>query len=153
MYMQKIMPGDHPYCRCLFYSANALARATTRIAEEAFGATGLAPSVAYVLMSVLREPGVSPGRLAGIMMLDASTVTRLLERLERKRLVRRQARGRAVAVFPTPAGEALRSTLAGCAKQVMERFGRVLGRRTTGLTADVFEAAVAMGGETTRRKP
>jgi DNA-binding MarR family transcriptional regulator len=146
MYKQKTVPSDHPYCRCLFYSANALARASTRLAEEAFGATGLAPSAAYVLMSVLREPGVSPGRLAGIMMLDASTVTRLLERLEKKRLVRRRARGRAVAVYPTAAAEALRPTLAGCAEQVTKRFARLLGRRATGLAADVFEAAVVMSG-------
>jgi DNA-binding MarR family transcriptional regulator len=136
----------HPYCRCLFYSANALARATTRVAEDAFAPTGLAPSVAYVLMSVLREPGVSPGRLAGIMMLDASTVTRLLERLERRRLVRRSARGRAVAVFPTPEAEALRGVLARCAKLALERFSRLLGRRMPGLTRDVFAAAVEMGG-------
>jgi DNA-binding MarR family transcriptional regulator len=141
----------HPYCRCLFYSANALARAATRVAQDAFAPTALAPSAAYVLMSVLREPGISPGRLAEIMMLDASTVTRLLERLERKRLVRRRAHGRAVAVFPTAEAEEVRSTLARCAKQSFERFSKLLGRRMAGLTADVFEAALVMGGKAVGR--
>jgi len=146
MYKHRMTTRSHPYCRCLFYSANALARATTRVAEEAFAATGLAPSAAYVLMTVLREPGTSPGHIADVMMLDRSTVTRLLERLERKGLVRRRARGRAVAVFPTPSAAALGETLAACARQAYERFGRKLGRGMPGLTADVFDAAKAMEG-------
>jgi hypothetical protein len=50
-----------------------------------------------------------------------------------------------VSVFPTSAAEALRSRLAGCGKQVMDRFGRLLGRRLDVLTAGVFDAAVVMG--------
>ena len=145
------MRTTHPYCRCLFYSANALARSTTRLAEEAFAPAGLAPSAAYGLMAVLREPAIGPGRIAEIMMLDASTVTRLLERLEGKRLVRRRARGRAVSVVPTPAAEALRTTLERCAKQAYERFGKLLGRQMSRLTAGVFEAAVVLEAETGRR--
>jgi DNA-binding MarR family transcriptional regulator len=69
--------------------------------------------VAYVLMIVLREPGTSPGHIAEVMMLDRSTVTRLLERLERQRLVRRRTRGRRVQVSPTPTGGALERTSKG----------------------------------------
>ena len=146
--MYKHMPSRrrHPYCRCLFYSANALARATTRVAEEAFAATGLAPSAAYVLMTVLREPGIGPGRIAKVMMLDRSTVTRVLERLQGKGLVRRQARGRAVEVFPTKAAEASRNALGASAREVYRRFGMLLGRDMPRLTANVFGAAVAMEG-------
>lgn len=137
---------SHPYCRCIFYSANALARATTRVAEEAFARTGLAPSAAYVLMTVLREPGVGPGRIAEVMMLDRSTVTRLLERLEAKGLIRRKTRGRSVEVSPTGAAEALREPLGACGRDAYQRFAKLLGRQMPRLTAEVFEAAVAMEG-------
>jgi DNA-binding MarR family transcriptional regulator len=148
MYKQTMRKAAHPYCRCLFYSANALARASTRVAGEAFAPAGLAPSVAYVLLTVLREPGTSPGHIAEVMMLDRSTVTRLLERLEGKGLVRRRARGRSVQVSPTPAARAQQGTLLGCARAAHERFLELVGRRLTGLTAGVFAAAVAMEGGT-----
>ena len=146
------MPStSHPYCRCLFYSANALARATTRVAEAAFAPTGLAPSSAYVLMTVLREAHTSPGRIAKVMMLDRSTVTRLVEGLERRGLVKRRARGRGVEVSSTAAGLALEEELGRCASEAYARFGKRLGRGMPKLTAQVFEAAAAMEGGEARR--
>ena len=134
----------HPFCRCLFYSASALARETTRLAEEAFAPSGLAPSVAYVLKSVLREPGVGPGRNPEIMMLDASTVTRLLDRLERRKLARRRARGRRVAAWPPAEAKALGATLERCAEELNRRLGKALGKDIQPLTAGVFDAALAV---------
>jgi DNA-binding MarR family transcriptional regulator len=151
MYNHRMTPETHPYCRCLFYSANALARATTRVAEQVFAPVGLAPSAAYVLMTVLREPGTSPGHIAEVMMLDRSTVTRLLERLEAKGLVRRKARGRAVEVSPTPAAGTLKRRLASCARTAAERFGKLVGQEMPRLTSDVFAAAVRMEGATPGR--
>lgn len=141
------MDDPHPYCRCMFYSANALARGTTRVAEEAFAPSGLAPSAAYVLMQVLGEPGIAPGRLAEIMMLDASTVTRVVERLERKGLLKRRTQGRRVRLMPTSAAEALRKTLSACAKEAFRRFGVLLGPRMERLTGQVFEAARVLDDE------
>jgi len=146
LYIQAVPSAAHPYCRCLFYSSNALARAATRVAEAAFAPTGLAPSSAYVLMTVLREPGTSPGRIAEVMMLDRSTVTRLVEGLEGRGLVKRQAHGRSVAVSPTPAGLALKTALGACGRDADARFRRLLGREASRLTADVFAAATAMEG-------
>lgn len=135
---------EHPYCRCLFYTSNALARATTRAAEQAFLPTGLAPSAAYVLLTVLREPGTSPGHVAQVMMLDRSTVTRLVEGLEKKGLVSRKAVGRAVEVSPTAAALHLRAKLQRCGRAVYQRFRRELGPRAGRLTDEVFAAALAM---------
>lgn len=143
------MPTDpHPYRRCLFYSSSALARAATRVAEEAFAPTGLAPSSAYVLMTALREPGTSPGRIAEVMMLDRSTVTRLVEGLERRGLVKRLARGRSVSVSPTPEAVGMKASLAACRRDSDARFRRLLGRGLPRLTADVFAAAAAVEGRT-----
>jgi hypothetical protein len=38
------------YCGCLYFSANALARAITRIAEEKFALIGLSPSHAFLVI-------------------------------------------------------------------------------------------------------
>ena len=148
--MYKHMPETHPYCRCLFYTSNALARVTTRVAAEAFAPTGLAPSAAYVLLSVLRDPGCGPGHVAEVMMLDRSTVTRLIEGLEKKGLVRRQARGRTVELSPTAAGLALEAQLKQCGRRAYERFQKLVGPDMARLTGRVFEAAQAMEGGSSR---
>jgi len=46
------------YCKCLLYSANALSRAITKMAEEEFSVVELAPSYAFVVMTVNSNPGL-----------------------------------------------------------------------------------------------
>lgn len=64
---------DHPHPHCLFFSTNALARALTRVVEDAFAPTGLAPSSAFTMMTVKRRPGIQPSEIATIMRLSPST--------------------------------------------------------------------------------
>ena len=134
-----------PYCRCLFYSANALARITTRLAEEAFSAVGLAPSYAFVLMTVNRIPGIQSGELARIMMLTPSTVTRLVEKLEERKLVRRHTEGRTTLVYPTPDSvaldEAIKTAWSGLYRKYIEILGEDAARQVTG---DVYKAALEL---------
>ena len=79
--------GKERYCGCLYYSANALSRMMTKMADEAFAKTGLAPSYAFMLMSINHKPGIHPKELSEHMQLTPSTVTRLLEKLEAKNLL------------------------------------------------------------------
>jgi DNA-binding MarR family transcriptional regulator len=116
-----------PYCTCLYFSASAFARAMTRLADEAFHPVGLAPSHALLLLSVNAEPGIQPGALARLMQLQPSTVTRLLEKLEAKKLVERKTDGRAARVYPTPAGLALNRPIQEAWHGLYERYGSVLG--------------------------
>ncbi|MBI4911771.1 MAG: MarR family transcriptional regulator [Acidobacteria bacterium] len=135
----------HPYCRCLFYSANALARGVTRLAEEAFAPSGLAPSLAFVLMSVNRHPGIQPKELARIMMLHPSTVTRLLEKLEGRGLLRRRSEGKAVFVHPSAAGKKVYPALQAAWRHTYARYVRVLGESVArDLTEGTYSAAVAL---------
>ncbi|MEZ4699184.1 MAG: MarR family transcriptional regulator [Rhodothermales bacterium] len=136
------------YCNCLYYSANAFARAMTRLAEDAFSAVGLAPSHALLLLAVNKEPGIQPGELARIMQLQPSTVTRLVEKLESKKLVERRSDGRASRVFPTEAALALDAPLREAWNALYVRYGDLLGQapaaelaaRLTEATARVEDA-------------
>ena len=84
----------HPFEHCLNFAAGALSRAMNRLAEEAFGRVGLSPSLAYLLIQISDRPGIPLGRVADVLMLDASTLTRLVEKLEAKGWVERRADGR-----------------------------------------------------------
>lgn len=94
----------HPFDHCLNFAAGALSRAMNRLAEEAFGRVGLSPSLAYLLIQISDRPGIPLGRVADVLMLDASTLTRLVEKLEAKGWVERRADGRGRLLFLTPAG-------------------------------------------------
>jgi DNA-binding MarR family transcriptional regulator len=137
--------SSHPFCRCLYYSANALARNITGLADMAFRRTGLAPSLGFVLISVIRKPGIQPSELADIMMLDPSTVTRMVEKLQGKGLVGREVQGRSTLITPTAAGRALMPDLEAALETLQADCRNHLGEEDlTALTAKVYEAALKL---------
>lgn len=135
---------DSRYCGCLYYSANALARAMTRMAEAAFAPTGLAPSYAFLLMTANWKPGIQPKDISHQMQLTPSTVTRLIEKLEVKGLLKRQSEGKNTLVFPTPAGVELHPKVEACWQQLYHNYVEILGEDVSQqLTTDIY-AAVKM---------
>lgn len=118
-----------PYCNCLFYSVNALARQVTKMAEETFAFTGLSPSYAFILMSVNKNPGILPGEIARIMQLTPSTITRLIEKLESKKLITREVSGKFSMVYPTKKSQALDATLHEAWQDLYRRYEKIIGER------------------------
>ena len=78
-----------PYCNCLYYSANALSRLMTRMADEEFALAGVSSSYAFLLMTVNGQPGIQPKEISQKMQLTPSTVTRLVEKMEARALLER----------------------------------------------------------------
>lgn len=137
-----------PYCRCLYYSANALARVMTSLADEAFATTGLPPSYAFVMMSVNGKPGIQPGEISAKMMLAPSTITRFIEKLEYRGLVKRQQEGKAIHVFPTTKGERIYPEIKAAWRQLKNRYDRLIGEQEAReLTEATYNAVLAVTGE------
>ncbi|MTI21609.1 MarR family transcriptional regulator [Fulvivirga sp. RKSG066] len=137
--------GKDKYCNCLYYSANALARMLTKMAEDSFGRTGLAPSYGFLLMSVNDKPGIQPKELSEHMQLTPSTVTRLLEKLEYKGLVERSAVGRATEVRPTSDGVKLQPLLRESWQNLYKEYSNLLGEdQAKKLTKEIHEASQLM---------
>ena len=76
---------ESKYCKCLYFTANALARKIEKLALESWSKIGLSPSHAYLLLLVLEEPGIQPTGIAEQLQLQPSTITRLLEKMEEKK--------------------------------------------------------------------
>ncbi|MCK6602053.1 MAG: MarR family transcriptional regulator [Bacteroidetes bacterium] len=113
----------------------------SRMADEAFAKTGIAPSYAFLLMAVNRKPGVQPGELAETMMLSPSTVTRLIEKLEAKGFLVRRQEGKSVFVSPTLSAQELNQDLMTAWQGLYDRYVSVLGEETARqLTTDIFSA-------------
>jgi MarR family transcriptional regulator, organic hydroperoxide resistance regulator len=81
---------DAPFKGSLYFNAGALARAVEKLAIECWKPTGLSPSQGHILYYLIHWGDVTGSTvIARNLLLDPSTVTRLLEKLEKKALVYR----------------------------------------------------------------
>jgi MarR family transcriptional regulator, organic hydroperoxide resistance regulator len=116
------------FSQCLYFSSNALARKIEKMAQDVWNDVGLAPSHAYILMTVLEQPGIQAGHIANQVQLKPSTVTRLLEKLEDMKLLVRTSAGKITNVYPTPKASALQPKLKACLYSFVDKYTRVLGK-------------------------
>jgi DNA-binding MarR family transcriptional regulator len=132
---------DSKYCGCLYYSANALARLMTRMADEVFATTGLSASYAFLLMTVNAKPGIQPLEISRQMMLTPSTISRLIEKMEHKGLLIRRINGRYTEVHPTEESLKLDQQIKTAWKDLKLRYSRVLGKaQAARITADIYDS-------------
>jgi MarR family transcriptional regulator, organic hydroperoxide resistance regulator len=123
-----VKTSDSKYCKCLYFTANSLARKIDKLAQESWSKVDLSPSHAYLLMMVLEEPGIQPGLLADHLQLQPSTVTRLIEKLEEKKLLVRTTEGKTTNVYPSPKGKDLLPKLKECLHEFYSRYSAILGK-------------------------
>lgn len=141
LYFLTMEHKDAKYCGCLYYSANALARVLTKLAEEEFAITGLAPSCAFLLMTVNDKPGIQPKDISEHMQLTPSTITRLIEKMEHRGFVERKSRGKFTQVFPTKKSEKLDHKIRAAWLSLYNRYTKVLGEeKARELTSEVYQA-------------
>jgi DNA-binding MarR family transcriptional regulator len=133
---------------CLYFAAMTLSRAITQMAEEEFRATGLSPTYAFLVMVVNERQGISQKELAGILHLAPSTITRFIDKLERKKIVRRTGEGKVSRVHPTEAGMKMQEKITGCWAALYERYSKILGKRNgEALTGLIDRAGLALEKE------
>jgi len=131
----------------MYFSSNALARKMEKLANESWKKVGLSPSHAYLLMIVIEEPGTQPGVLAGELQLKPSTITRLIEKLEDKKLAVRVTEGKTTNVYATPKGRELLGDLKDCLKNFYEGYAHILGNdESAKLVADMNKLSDALPG-------
>lgn len=120
--------SESKYCQCLYFTANALARKTEKLAQQSWSRVDLSPSHAYLLMMVIQEPGMQPSLLADHLQLQPSTVTRLIEKLEERKLVVRTTEGKITNVYPSPKGKEMLPKLKECLHEFYNSYSSILGK-------------------------
>lgn len=118
----------NPFAGCLYFTANAVARHVTRLAEEAFAPTGLCPSGALLLSLVVDRPGLAPSDAAELLHLAPSSVTRFADDLERKGLVRRERQGRQVLLHATAQGRKLLPAVQKAGDVLYDAYTSLVGK-------------------------
>jgi DNA-binding MarR family transcriptional regulator len=76
---------------CLAFSIRKLNRMITAIYDEALAAAGIQTSQFNVLVAASNCPASRPSELAKILAMDESTLSRNVERMCAKKLLRREA--------------------------------------------------------------
>ena len=142
IFVSQMTKNKSKYCTCLYHSANALSRIMTKISDEEFSSIGLSSSYAFLLMTVNEKPGVQPKEISEQMQLTASTVTRLIEKMEYRGFLKRKSVGRSTEVYPTQTGLELQPELKKIWRRLYQRYADILGKSVADqLTNDIFEAA------------
>lgn len=116
------------------------------MADEEFAVTGLSPSYAFILMTINKKPGILAGEIARIMQLTPSTITRLIEKLENKKLITRESSGKFSMIYPTKKSLALNDSIQQAWRSLYKRYEKVLGEKESkALTEQVIFANQKLG--------
>lgn len=132
---------------CLYYSVNNLSKVLSKMADDAFATTGLAPSYGFLLMSVNDNPGIQPSELSNTLRLKPSTITRLIEKMEYQGYLERKSEGRATHVLPTDACREIDNDLRKAWQHLKDNYAGVLGERYTEVLTEMSVKAVDQLGE------
>lgn len=116
----------------MYFVSAAFARKMERLAEESWKEVDLSPSLAYLLMLVIEEPGSQPTYLGKQLQLKPSTVTRLVEKLEQRKLLIRTTEGKITNVYPTPKGRELHPKLKICLGDFISSYHDLISKEESG---------------------
>lgn len=124
-----------PINDCPCFNLGLAHRKVVKAYEEALAPLGLTMAQAHFLSCLYDQDQQSPKDLARALGVDAGTLTPMIDRLERLKLVRREPHPedrRATYICLTPEGEALRVG-------VGERCAQVYDRLMTKFTPEEYE--------------
>lgn len=131
---------------CLYFTANSLTRTLNKMADEEFMLTGLSPSHAFLQMVVNERPGMTQQEISNVLNFAPSTVTRFVDKLVGRGLMRREVEGKLTKVFATEKGLELDETIRRAWKSLYQRYCELLGEEfAVKLTADIHSANVRFG--------
>ncbi len=126
----------------IYFLASALSRKLSADADEAFAPIGLSSSHALILMLVNNDPGVRPSELAEQLYLKPSTITRLVQKLERRELVRKEAKGRSKSIVCTSKGKELAVEIDEIWQQLFRQKEAELGERYVAVLSEMISKAI-----------
>jgi DNA-binding MarR family transcriptional regulator len=126
----------------IFFLTSAFARKLGTQADEIFKTVGLSSSHALLLHLIDKNPEVQPSRLSKLLHLKPSTITRLVQKLERRGFVEKQSTGRAIKVVCTNDGRAVAKDIQKKWEGLIQRKREQLGERYVEVLSEMISNAL-----------
>ncbi|UII55862.1 MarR family transcriptional regulator [Cytobacillus spongiae] len=127
---------------CLYFTGSRFARTITKLAEQAFIESDLAPSYLYLMMLVKFQPGITQKELCHKLSIAPSTSTRFIDKLEKQKLVTRKVDGKQTMIYLTDAGEEMYIQFRASLKELFDRYATILGKEESlALSKTLHEAS------------
>lgn len=127
----KTLAVFNPYSYSLYFTSGVFARQTEKLAREIWAPSGLHPSHAQLLLLVFDSNFPYPTIFAKALLLNTSTITRLLEKLEQRGLISRANYERLTYVTATAKAWELEPVLRQCERNFADRCHEILGEPQT----------------------
>jgi MarR family transcriptional regulator, organic hydroperoxide resistance regulator len=135
------------FANSLYFSAGALAREAEKLAIACWGPVGLSPSHAQIILFLLDFSITGPSIIARTLLLSPSTITRLLDGLERKGLIVRFVYHEVRMVSPSEEARAREEEFLECDLEFSRRCTKLLGdEHPSGLTREMNKATDKLRG-------
>ena len=115
----------------LYYQSNRLSRMLTKIAEDIFKPSDLAPTYAYLLLLLDQWKELSLSDISSSLYIDPSTTTRFIEKLIKKDLVKRRKEGRFGYISLTKKGINKMPIVRECKDNLDIQMSKVFGPKTS----------------------
>ena len=106
----------------LYFSVTVLARELGVVAENYFNVIGLTPSDAMLMLVVNNKPNVQPTEISEKIKLAPSTITRMVEKLEKKDLLMRTSESKYTFIKATEKGQKLAPSILETWQTVFKYF-------------------------------
>lgn len=126
----------------LFFLTTAFSRKLSREADEVFASMGLSSSHALLLVVIQHNPSIQPSQLAQELHLKPSTITRLVQKLERRDLVKKQSEGRATSIACTSNGKKVAGDINQQWQELMAAKQDELGDRYVEVLSEMISNAL-----------
>jgi len=126
----------------LFFLSGALSRKLSNEADEVFATVGLSSSHALLMLLIHQNPGIRPSSLAEKLHLKPSTITRLVDKLERRQLVEKETEGRATSIACTNEGDELSTVIKEKWNQLLQDKQENLGERYVEVLSEMIANAI-----------
>jgi len=126
---------------CLYFTANRLSRIISKMADDEFAPTGLSPTSAFLMMTVLENEGISQKDICQVLHLQPSTITRLIASLEAKGYLYSRSEGRMSLIFATDLGRDIESQIHECWHKLRQRYNTILKSQDDELSLQLYEVS------------
>jgi DNA-binding MarR family transcriptional regulator len=115
----------------LYITLNAFSRMVSTKADEVCKPYGLTASYAFVLLGIMENPGCDQKTIGGLYHFAPSTMTRFIDKLEKKDLLVREQDGKSVKLNLTAKGKKLTKDLNNAIRLFGKSLEKDLGEKYT----------------------